>query len=59
MQWMTTEQVAQRMGVTPGTVRRWCTERALPYSNIGVGRVKIRIAGEDLDAWIKSQRLAA
>jgi excisionase family DNA binding protein len=54
MRWLTTKQVADEMGVQSNTVRRWCTHRGLKYSDIGVGRVKIRIAREDLDTWVKN-----
>jgi len=56
MRYLTTAQVAQEMGVSSNTVRRWITDRGLQYIDIGQGRPKIRITKEDLDTWAAAQR---
>lgn len=34
-QWLTVDDIAHIMNVHPGTVRRWCNQRRVPYVKIG------------------------
>ena len=57
--WLTTKEVATKLGVSSSTVRRWIAERGLTYSDIGAGKPKIRVSEADLDAWVKNPNKAA
>jgi len=35
---LTTEEVAERLGVSPEAVRRWCRLGQLPATRVGIGR---------------------
>ena len=51
---LTTQQAAEFLGVTPGTLEVWrCTRRyRLPWVKIGS---KVRYRKADLDAWLESR----
>ena len=49
--WMTTEQVAEYLSVSVGTVRNWVSERRIPFSRRG--RV-VRFHKERIDAWLSA-----
>lgn len=51
-----TSQVAELLGVSPDTVRRWCDEGRLPWSDQG-GRQRV-IEGADLAAYLAEQDAA-
>ena len=52
---LTTEQVAQRLGLKPNTLEKWrITGEGIPH--IRVGR-SIRYSSEDVDEWLASRRV--
>ena len=52
--WLTVEEVAERLRVSPRTVRGWLQEGRLKGRNLG-GRAGWRIREEDVDAFMESQ----
>ncbi len=50
--WMTTDQVAEYLQVTPETVRRWIRAGALPVLDVGGRKGGYRIRSRDLDTFI-------
>lgn len=48
--WMTTDEVAERLGVSRSTVRRWLNEERLPGNRIGKRWLVLRPADADLSA---------
>lgn len=50
---LTVDQAAERIGVSPATIRNWVDSGKLPSTRIGLGeKPRIRIAPEDVDAAI-------
>ena len=55
-QFLTTEQVARQLAVTPRAVRRWVADYGLPCIRIGgEGNPRLPFEQERLDAWIAGQ----
>lgn len=52
---LTVEQVAERLGVNPSTVRYWVKSKGLPVVRLGRRCVRYRI--EDLDEWAAGHRV--
>ncbi len=55
---LTAQQVADRLQVTPATVKRWLREGQLPGVMLG-DRAGWRVAEADLDAYLRAQGNAA
>ena len=53
--WMTTEQVAEYLQVTPETVRRWIRAGDLAVLDVGGRKGGYRIRSDDLGAFIESR----
>ena len=53
VEWLTVEEVAARLRVTPRTVRGWLQDGRLSGRNIG-GRAGWRVRQEDVDAFMES-----
>ncbi len=51
---LTAQQVADRLQVTPATVKRWLREGQLPGVMLG-DRAGWRVAEDDLDAFLRGQ----
>jgi excisionase family DNA binding protein len=52
--YLTTSQVATKLGVTPATVRRWIADRGLIAHNIGSpGSPRMRVTDTDLTTWVE------
>jgi excisionase family DNA binding protein len=51
--WLTTSEVADELGLSPDTVRRFIRDRRLRASaiDVGRGRVTLRVRRTDLDAF--------
>jgi excisionase family DNA binding protein len=52
---MSDEQVAELLGVSRGTVRRWRYDGDLPY--VRLGRNLVRISRDDVDELVASRRV--
>lgn len=53
--WLTTDDVADKLGTHPETIRRWVRERKhLPYTKIGR---EARFEPADLDAFLAAARV--
>jgi excisionase family DNA binding protein len=50
-EWLTVNEIAERLKVTPATVQRWLRTRALLGLNLG-GKAGYRIRPADLDKFI-------
>ena len=50
---LTLDDVAQRMQVHEGTVRRWITDEGLPALKPG----GIRVYEDELNAWLETRRI--
>jgi len=55
----TVNQVAARLGVSPGLVYGWCEEHLLPHYRVGCNgkRGHIRIAEADLEEFLRARRV--
>jgi len=49
--WMTTEEVAAYLSVSPGTVRNWVSQRYIPFARRG--RV-VRFHRDKIDQWLSA-----
>lgn len=59
--WLSVQETAERLGVSPSLVYQWCQERTLPHLRLGTAgrRGKIRIDEADVDAFIAASRVEA
>jgi excisionase family DNA binding protein len=59
--WLSVQETADRLGVSPSLVYQWCHERTLPHLRLGKAgrRGKILIDEADLDAFIAASRVEA
>ena len=51
-EWLTVEEVAERLKVDPETVRRWIRRGELEVLSLGAARAGYRIRGDELDRFI-------
>jgi excisionase family DNA binding protein len=58
---LSVKQAAQRAGVSPALLYRWCEERRLPHYRLGGQgrRGRIQIEEADLDAFLESCKVEA
>jgi excisionase family DNA binding protein len=49
--WMTVEQVAVYLSVSPGTVRNWVSQKYIPHAK--KGRI-VRFNRQAIDAWLSA-----
>lgn len=59
--WLSVQETAERLGVSPSLVYQWCQERTLPHLRLGKAgrRGKIRIDEADVEAFIAASRVEA
>jgi excisionase family DNA binding protein len=50
-EWLTVNEIAERLKVTPATVQRWLRTKALPGLSLG-GKAGYRVRPADLDRFI-------
>lgn len=51
--YLSVEQVAQKMGFTERTIKKWCNNKDIPYYKVGR---QIRIYEQDIIKFIESGR---
>ena len=61
---LTTEEVAEILGVAPSTVRGWVELRRIPFYNLGArmpgdgsSKATVRFLASDLAAWAQRRRI--
>ena len=47
--WMTVDQLAQYLSVSPGTIRNWVSQKYIPYAK--KGRI-VRFHRQKIDIWL-------
>lgn len=53
---MTIGETAEYIGHAPGTIRNWIMKGECPFKIIKVGKRKILVDVNDVDAWIESMK---
>ncbi|HEY7068404.1 MAG TPA: helix-turn-helix domain-containing protein [Chloroflexota bacterium] len=53
-EWLTVNEIAERLKVTPQTVQRWLRAKELAGLNLG-GKAGYRVRRADLDAFIRAR----
>jgi excisionase family DNA binding protein len=59
--WLSVQQTAERLGVSPSLVYQWCQEKRLAHLRLGKAgrRGKILIDETDVDAFLAAARVEA
>ena len=56
-QLLTMSEVAERLGMTPKTIREWAAAKLIPSVCVADEDDAVRVPAADLDAWIDGQRI--
>ena len=48
MRWLNVQEIAEQLGVAPGTIYELCQKKMIPHVRVGTGRGTIRISDEGL-----------